>query len=207
MLVDTEVDPACVVAVDTATAALTGAGHDVVEVPAPFGPELWPLFEQLWYALALSPVPPDREEQLLPLTRWLRQRGAGLGAAALMGTLAELQLRVRRATAALAGCDLLLCPTLAVPQARVGWFTETGDPAEDFDRQRRFSPYCAVYNVTGQPAVSLPMGVDAAGLPVGVMLAAVVGADALLIGAAAQLEQVTPRVGLAPPAVAFGGLG
>jgi amidase len=199
MLVDTDVDPDCERAVDTATAALVAAGHDGVDVAAPFAPDIWPLFEQLWYALALSPVPPERDAALLPLTRWLRARGVGLGAGALMGTLAELQLRVRHASAALAGCDVLLSPTLAVPQARVGWFTDTGDPADDFDRQRRFSPYCAVYNVTGQPAVSLPVGTTEDGLPVGVMLAAPMGGDARLLAVAAQVEQVTRWQDRHPP--------
>jgi amidase len=192
MLVDTPVDPACVAAVDAVAAALAGAGHEVVEVAAPFGPDIWPLFEQIWYVLALSPVPPEREDRLLPLTRWLRRRGAAMSAGGLMATLGELQLRVRHGMAAQAGVDLLLSPTLAVPQARVGWFTETGDPADDFDRQRRLSPYCAIYNVTGQPAISVPAGLTADGLPVGAMLAAPVGADALLLAAAADLERLLP---------------
>jgi amidase len=133
-------------------------------------------------------VPPEREGDLLPLTRWLRVRGAAIGAPALMATLGELQLRVRQALGALAGYDLLLSPTLAAPQARVGWFTETGDPADDFDRQRRFSPYCAVFNVTGQPSISLPAGTDPAGMPVGVMLTGRLGEDATVLAAAAQLE-------------------
>jgi amidase len=198
MLVDTPVDPACVAAVDAAAELLRRCGHEVVDVAPPFEPDLWPLFENIWYALALSPVPPQREELLLPLTRWLRERGARLGAATLMGTLAELQARVRR-SAGMSGCDVLLCPTLAVPQARVGWFTETGDPADDFDRQRRFSPYCAVYNVTGQPSVTLPIGATADGLPVGVMLTAATGADALLLALAGQLEQVAPWRDRHPP--------
>lgn len=192
MLVDTPVDPVCTAAVDAAARALAGAGHDVVEVAPPFGPDVWPLFETIWYALSLSPVPPQREGDLLPITRWLRERAAGLSAAQLMGALTELQGRSRLAARALAGYDLLLSPTLAAPQAAVGWFTETGDPADDFDRQRRFSPYCAVYNVTGQPAVSLPTHQSADGLPVGVMLAAPMGADGLLISAAAQVEQLLP---------------
>jgi amidase len=192
MLVDTPVEPSCVAAVDATAAALAGAGHEVVEVAAPFGPDVWPLFEQIWYALSLAPVPPEREDRLLPLTRWLRRRGAALSAGGLMATLAELQLRVRHGVAAEAGVDLLLSPTLAVPQAPVGWFAETGDPADDFDRQRRFSPYCAIYNVTGQPAVSLPVAATEDGLPVGVMLAAPVGGDALLLAVAAEVERLMP---------------
>jgi amidase len=98
----------------------------VVEVPAPLGPEAWPLFETVWHVLALSPVPPERESELLPLTRLLRSRGAAVGAGALMATLGELQAQVRLGARRTAGCDLLLCPTLAAPQAPVGWFTAGG---------------------------------------------------------------------------------
>ena len=62
------------------------------------------------------------------------------------------------------------------------------DPAADFDRQRRFSPYCAIFNVTGDPSVSLPVGTTTDGLPVGVLLTGRYGDDARLIATAAQLE-------------------
>ncbi|MEU1586085.1 amidase [Micromonospora sp. NPDC005710] len=188
MLADEPVHPDCVAAVDRAAALLTAAGHEVVDVPPPLGPAAWPLFEILWYVLALSPVPPQREAELLPLTRLLRARGAELSAATLSATLGELQAQVRLGTRRTAGCDLLLCPTLATPQAPVGWFTADADPAADFDRQRRFSPYCAIFNVTGDPSVSLPLGTTTDGLPVGVLLTGRYGDDARLIATAAQLE-------------------
>ncbi|SCG74674.1 amidase [Micromonospora humi] len=187
MLADEPVHSDCVAAVDRAAALLADAGHEVVEVPAPLGPEAWPMFETVWYALALAPVPAGREGDLLPLTRYLRERGEAVGAARLMAALGGLQAQVRRGIRRTAGCDLLLCPTLATPQAPVGAFAAL-DPAEDFDRQRRFSPYCAVFNVTGDPSVSLPVGRTAEGLPVGVLLTGRYGDDATLIATAAQLE-------------------
>lgn len=198
MLADEPVHADCLAAVDTAAALLADAGHEVVDVPAPLGPDLWPLFETVWYVLALAPVPPEREARLLPLTRLLRRRGNAISAATLVATLAELQVQVRRAMHAVVGLDLLLCPTLSAPQAPVGWFTETGDPAEDFDRQRRFSPYCAVFNVTGQPSVSVPVAQSTAGQPVGVLLTGRGGADATVLAAAAQLEERTGWPGRHP---------
>ncbi|MEV6815530.1 amidase, partial [Micromonospora sp. NPDC051296] len=189
MLADEPVHPDCVAAVDRAAAVLTAAGHEVVEVPPPLGPQVWPLFEIVWYVLALAPVPPEREGELLPLTRFLRSRAAGISAGTLTATLGEIQAQVRLGVRRTAGCDLLLCPTLAAPQAPVGWFTQGRTPEEDFDRQRRFSPYCAVFNVTGEPSVSLPVGVTAEGLPVGVLLTGRYGDDARLIATAAQLER------------------
>ncbi|MEU8219454.1 amidase [Micromonospora taraxaci] len=188
MLADEPVHPDCVAAVDSAAALLAAAGHEVVEVPPPLTPAVWPLFEILWYVLALAPVPPQREAELLPLTRLMRSRGAEISAGTLAATLGELQAQVRLGTRRTAGVDLLLCPTLAAPQAPVGWFTADGDPAADFDRQRRFSPYCAVFNVTGDPSVSLPVGSTTDGLPVGVLLTGRYGDDARLIATAAQLE-------------------
>jgi amidase len=188
MLADEPVHPDCVAAVDRAAALLTAAGHEVVEVPPPLGPAVWPLFEILWYVLALAPVPPQREAELLPLTRLMRARGAEISAGTLAATLGELQAQVRLGARRTAGVDLLLCPTLAAPQAPVGWFTADGDPAADFDRQRRFSPYCAIFNVTGDPSVSLPVGTTTDGLPVGVLLTGRYGDDARLIATAAQLE-------------------
>ncbi|MGC4810142.1 amidase [Micromonospora sp. DT228] len=188
MLADEPVHPDCVAAVDRATALLTAAGHEVVEVAPPLGPAAWPLFEILWYVLALTPVPPQREAELLPLTRLLRARGAEISAGTLAATLGELQAQVRLGARRTAGCDLLLCPTLAAPQAPVGWFSADGDPAADFDRQRRFSPYCAIFNVTGDPSVSLPVGATTDGLPVGVLLTGRYGDDARLVATAAQLE-------------------
>jgi amidase len=194
MLVDTPVDDASLAAVERAADLLAGLGHTVEDVPSPLTPEAWPLFETVWAVLALSPVPPDREELLLPITRYLRARGARVGAGELLSALSALQAQVRRGVAMTGGYDVLLCPTLAVPQAEVGWFTSTGDPADDFDRQRRFSPYCAIFNVTGQPSVSVPGATTADGMPVGVLLTGRIGEDARLLAAAAQLE----RAGGAP---------
>ncbi len=193
LLAETAVHPDCLAAVDITAKALEAAGHEVVEVPAPFSPgEVAPLFEMVWYTLATTPVPPEHEADLLPLTRWLRARAARLSAVDLVRGLTQLQDRVRRALRPLTFVDLLLSPTLARPQAPVGWFTQTGDPADDFTRQKEFSPYCSAYNVTGQPAITLPVGQtsgDARPMPVGAMLAAPVGDDARLLAVAAQVEQ------------------
>jgi amidase len=190
MLAEVEAHADCRAAVDAAAAALERAGHEVVDVPGLLDPELAERFESVWAALAVQAVvPDDRVDRLTPITRWMRERGAALSVPQLLADLAAIQAEVRRALRGLAEVDLLLCPTLAVPQARLGYFTETGDPAEDFDRQKRFSPYCAAYNVTGQPAVSLPVGRTADGLPVGAMIAAGLGEDALLLAVAAQVEQ------------------
>jgi amidase len=187
-----DVHPDCVTAYEEASALLADLGHEVEDVALPFGPDVVPMFETLWYAMAtLAPIDPAQEEQLLPLTRYLRERGLQVKAPELMFAQAYLQAVTRGALEALNGYDAVLSPTLASPPVPVGYFDEV-DPAENFERQKRFTPYTALYNVSGQPAVSLPLHWTAAGLPIGVMLAGRMGEEATLISLSAQLEAARP---------------
>ncbi len=199
MLADVEPAAEVVAVWEQAGAYLAALGCDIVDVDPPFGPDAEPYFEALWRVLSLAPVPPEKESMLLPITRWMRARGREVGPDQLLLALAELQVRVRRHARAAASYDLLLSPVLTRAQAAIGWFTSAGDPAEDFARQERFSPYCAAYNLTGEPAVSLPLGQAADGTPIGVMLAAAAGADALLIAASALVEAAVPWAHRHPP--------
>jgi amidase len=91
--------------------------------------------------------------------------------------------------------DVVLTPTLADLPPLVGELRDDDDPAGDFAAQTRFTPWTSVWNLTGRPAVSLPLGWHAAGeatLPVGVMLGAGFGDEETLIAVAAQLERVQP---------------
>jgi len=195
-----DVHPDCVAAYEDASALLAGLGHEVEDVALPFGPDIVPFFEVLWYSMAmLAPVGPAAEDGLLPLTRYLRERGAALKASDLMGAQAYLQAACRPALAALNAYDAVLTPTLASPPVPVGYFEEVG-PAENFERQKRFTPFTAVHNVSGQPAVSVPLYWSADNLPIGVMLAGRVGDEATLISLSAQLEQARPWKDRHPPA-------
>jgi amidase len=194
-----DVHPDCVQAYEDASALLTKLGHDVEDIASPFDPEMVRHFETLWYAMAmLAPVDPAREQELRPLTRYLRERGAAVSAAELIGAQAALQSATRTALTALSGYDAILTPTLAQPPAKVGWFEEAG-PAENFERQKAFTPFTALYNVSGQPAVTVPLHWNPAGLPIGVMFAGRMGEEATLIELAAQLEQARPWRDRHPP--------
>lgn len=94
------------------------------------------------------------------------------------------------------GPDILLSATLAEPPAQVGRFSHA---TEDYVGYRigpngifAYSPFCAAFNASGQPAASLPMGMSAGGLPVGVHLAAAFGQDEELIALCAELELAQP---------------
>ena len=194
-----QVHPDCVAAYEDASALLASIGHDVEDVELPFGPDVVPMFEILWYSMAtLAPIDPAQEDQLLPLTRYLRGRGRAVSAPELLFAQAYLQAITRNAMKILNGYDAVLSPTLASPPVPVGYFDEV-EPAENFERQKRFTPYTALYNVSGQPAVSVPLHWNAAGLPIGVMLAGRMGEESTLISLSAQLEAARPWKDRHPP--------
>ncbi|MEV4800715.1 amidase family protein [Nonomuraea sp. NPDC049421] len=71
---EAEVDAEVLAAYEEAAKTLADLGHDVVEIPRPFGPDVVPTFVTLWYAFAcMHPVPEENEHLLRPLTRWLRR--------------------------------------------------------------------------------------------------------------------------------------
>jgi amidase len=193
------VHPDCVAAWEEASTLLARLGHDVEDIALPVSPSTVPFFDTLWscYA-ALTPVPAGQQDLLRPLTRYLRDRGAAVTATEFLTAQGGLQSVTRAAAAALRGYHAVLTPTLAQPPAPVGWFDES-DPAANFERQKQFTPFTAIYNVTGQPAVSLPLHWTAAGLPIGVMLAGRPGDEATLISLSAQLEAARPWRDRHPP--------
>jgi amidase len=194
-----EVHPDCVAAYEQASTLLTELGHEVEDVVLPVGPDVVPFFETLWYAHAtLAPIDPAREDRLLPFTRYMRERGLAINAGELIFAQAYLQIVLRPALAMMSTYDAILTPTLAAPPAPVGYFTEV-DPAENFERQKRFTPFTAAYNLSGQPAVNLPLHWNADGLPIGVMLAGRIGDEATLISLSAQLERAHPWQDRQPP--------
>lgn len=190
---DIPVHPHVVQAYDAAAALLASLGHEVEDVALPYGRELVPSFEVLWAVSAAgAPVAPESEHLLRPLTRWLRERGRAALATEFSGAVATLQSATRRGLTALAAYDVLLTPTLAQPPAPVGWFDESGDPAQEFERMKRWTPFTAIFNMTGQPAVSLPLHTSPAGLPIGVMLVGRPADEVTLLSLSAQVEAAQP---------------
>ena len=91
------------------------------------------------------------------------------------------------------GFDLLLTPTLPEPPPPLGTFTPTReDPVTTGIRASQFACFTSPFNMTGQPAISLPLHSTADGLPVGVQLVGAYGREDVLLRVAAQLEVAAP---------------
>ena len=134
----------------------------------------------------------------MPLTRYLRGRGAGVTGLQLAQAVSFARVVSRGLINAMSAFDVVLTPTLAQQPVPVGYFSAGGDPAVDFERQKAFTPYTAIFNVTGQPAISVPLHWTSAGLPVGIQLIGRPYDEVTLISLAAQLEQARPWLGRRP---------
>jgi amidase len=189
-----DLDPEVRAAFEDASALLASLGHEVEDLPAPPLTEgVFPAFEVVWALSGTTlPVPEAAVPRLRPLTRFLRERGLALSAQDAMEAMFTLRLFARRFLQATSRFDVLLAPICTLPPRPVGWFDGDGDGAADFERQKRYAAFPAVYNVTGQPAVSVPLWWTASGLPIGTMLVGRPADEATLISLGAQLEDARP---------------
>ncbi|CAN5570240.1 amidase [soil metagenome] len=191
------VDPECRLAWENASALLADLGHEVTDIDLPIPPATIEAFETVWAVASHgAPIDPAREHLLRPLTRYLRERGRQISGPQYAAAVGLLGLVSRQQIAATAGYDAILVPTLAMTARPVGWFCgspdDPTDPAEDFQRQKMFTPWTAVYNASGQPAASLPLHWTPDGLPVGVMLVGRPAGEAALLALSAQIEEAAP---------------
>ncbi|MDL5159938.1 amidase [Actinomycetospora termitidis] len=196
------VDPVCAAAAEDTARVLESLGHVVEPVDLTLPDEVIGAFLTLWATLALAdPVAPDDEHRLQPLTRLLRARGREVSGIAGLGALQTVQVATRRIVAARAGLDAVLTPSVALSPRPVGWFSADG-PETDFVRQVAFTPWTAIANMTGEPALGLPTGwptVDGGTLPVGVTLRGRRGEEDVLLGLGAELEAAMPWAHRRPP--------
>lgn len=199
VITDVEVDPEVLAGYEAASRLLEELGHDVEDVEVPMSRDAVPVFETCWAVGAAASVPPGRDADVRPLTRWLAERGRAVTAPDYALAVGELR-RVAAATVrALAPYDAVLTPTLAQLPAPVGALRDDEDPARDFENQKAFTPWTSAWNVTGLPAVSLPLHHTGTGLPVGVMLAGRPAQDHRLLALAAQVEEAAPWRDRTPP--------
>ena len=193
----------CVNAVEKAARLCADLGHDVEEVdPKIDGETVARAFTVLWSAGCASTLKAlgVRKGQVEPLTWELGEMGNHYGAADYVIALQTLQ-RVSRDTARFfLGYDLLLTPTLAEPPVTLGAFDSPPDnPLQGFRRAGLFAPFTPICNITGQPAMSVPLFANSDNLPVGIQFIGRFGDEATLFRLAAQLEQARPWADRRPP--------
>ena len=199
MIADAAVHDECLTAYEDATALLQRLGHDIEEIDVPIPPEAVATFETCWSVLAaLSPAPAGSDDRLRPLTRWLQERGRAVSGPQFGLAIGELRRIAAHALVRLAPYDAVLTPTLAQPPLRIGEIRDDANPAGDFENQKRFTPFTSAWNLTGMPAVSLPLHMTGDGLPVGVMVAARPAEEHRLLALCAQIEAAAPWRGRHP---------
>ena len=193
------VDPDCADALAAATSLLSELGHDVVEATPPWADDDVGLaFISVWQVgPALRPV--DDLSLLTPLNRELVERASTTSAAEYGRTVVWLQAFSRRVVAFWEDVDVVLTPTLALPPVPIGWQDSAEGAVAQLLRNVEFTPFTAVANVTGLPAMSLPLHRSADDLPVGVQVIGPPAGDALLLRLAAQVEAARPWGGMRPP--------
>jgi amidase len=199
--IEVPVDPGCVAAARDAAELLAELGHEIVEAtPQWDGGGLIEHFLRIWQ-VGPATAGIDDLSQLEPINRMLAEQARETPSPEQVTSIMRLQRAAREVIAFWDDVDVLLTPTLAVPPVPIGWtFEETGgDPRLAFARQWVFTPFTAVFNVTGQPAMSVPLTWSEDSLPVGVQLVGKPFAEATLFRLAAQLEQARPWIDRRPP--------
>lgn len=190
------------------TAALCATlGHKITPVELPLSVEGFVEAERV---LRLSSVAatiralsekigrPPGEEDLEPAT-WQRYRAgleiSGIDVLAARETMLRSSLSVQRL---MERYDVLLSPAMADLAPFPGKVSLDRTDEKSAFRNRHYTTYAGLYNWTGQPSMSVPLGKTAHGLPVGVLFAGRYGEEALLLTLAAELERACPWTGLAP---------
>lgn len=203
--------PECEASIAAATALLSNLGHHVESSfpAAMFDPEMQSRFVNVLAACTLHDtrlleailgraVTPD---DLEPDNLFFGELGKSVLAADYLASVREQHAWTRRMMSwwhpadGSAGFDLLVTPVIATPPPPIGYLAGPEGSA----RVLELLQYTAQFNVTGQPAISLPLHWTADGLPVGVQIVAAYGREDLLVQVAAQLEHAQPWVSRRPP--------
>jgi amidase len=200
------IDPECADAVRGAGALLESLGHRVGEEhPSALNDEgFQPRFITVVSASAAHLIEVWGEEigreidsaELEPLNTMFVQMGRMVSAPQYLAAVSWLHEYSRRMAMWWEDHDILVTPVLAGPPPPIGWVS---DPEQGLARTIELLQYTAQFNVTGQPAVSLPLHMTADGLPVGVQLVARYGREDLLLSLAADIEQAAPWADRRPP--------
>jgi amidase len=196
--IETPVDPECVTALSEAAALLTELGHEVVwKTPEWAEPDLFHVFIEIWQVLPALWI--DDLSLLTPLNRGLAESARSSTAQDYARAVTRLQTVARRTVAVWSEVDVVLTPTLALPPVEIGWQDCVDGAIEQLLRNTEFTPFTAIANLTGLPAMSLPLHWSDDGLPIGVQAIGPPAGDALLLRLAGQLEKALPWADRRPP--------
>jgi amidase len=197
----TPLDPKCKKAALDAAKVCENLGHSIEEtaLPIDFALARGAFFAILQVSLArvLDDAAtilgrPVSEQDVEPVTWATMQAGikvASVTYSRAIATLHQIGLAMAKFQRSY---DVILSPTLAKPPVALGLMSLSQDVSTWSKEVMEFSPYTALYNVTGQPSMSVPLHWTSDGLPVGVMFSARFGEDATLFRLAAQLEKAQP---------------
>jgi amidase len=201
-LADAALDATCEAAARDAAALLESLGHDVEQVSPPWSqPHVPPDFARTFGpGIALTTLIGGRiagreptEDDVEPLTWLLWERAREQDTITYLSAQARLERLARSVVTFLAPYDVVLTPALARRPVAIGEIHGLGsDPLEDFRRSGQFTPYTAIINVTGQPAISVPLYQDDGGLPTAVQLIGRPAREDVLLALASELEQAAP---------------
>ncbi len=205
-----KVDPDCLRALHETVKRCIDLGHVVEEAdPAVDGDAIVPTFLTLASAntvvnLAGHPTkkrPPERGE--VETVTWATgQLGERVTAADYVRATQTMHRLGRQMAAFHAAWDVLLTPALATLPPPLGWLDMMMDDVHEYWRRVfHFSPFTVWFNITGQPAIVLPLSRTAGGLPVSTQLVGRYGDETTLFALAAQLERASPWFGRMPPVV------
>ncbi|HEX2088087.1 MAG TPA: amidase [Solirubrobacteraceae bacterium] len=202
-------DPDCEAAAREAAALLEQLGHRVEEVATPiqsddvmrtftavFGPMNC---SQMAVGVAVNGREPGAED-MERLSLWLWERCRAIDAVTGYGAMIQLQAIARGIVAWADPFDAVLTPALAQPPVPIGTLDPDGpDPEATFAAAGAFTPYPALANITGQPAIALPLSRRDDGLPIGVHLIGRPAQEGPLLALAAQVEAARPWAERRPP--------
>ena len=190
------VSPECADAAVSVARLLESLGHDVVEATPDYPVEALLTARSIGM---IAPLVADvdarlaalgrelRDDDLEPFTRVLYDIGRDLRQVDVIGALDAFDTSWRAIRPFFDDHDLLLTPTIAQPPPPLG-LLDTTDPDSMYANAPTYSTYTSPFNVTGQPAVSVPAAVSAEGLPIGAQLVARHGREDVLLSLAAGLE-------------------
>lgn len=196
------IDPEIQAALERTAALLKGLGHEVIEkglgidyraLFASRGPAAAANFAagmaRLIELVGHEPEP----DELEPLTWASLKAGRRQTGPDVMRSLQETRMLNRRTLAFFEDIDVYLTPVLGTPVPEIGFIDPVNlEPKEVNRRQGRTFPYTPPFNFSGQPSMSLPIEVDANGLPIGMMFTSRYADEATLFRLAAQLEKEAP---------------